>query len=266
MMEREAAHVAEKWFWRILSPLLRRAHADDAGNAKNAENEGAAAPALNFEDLVGKARKEEKDKLYPQIEEWKKKCKALTKANNEHLLAIANLEERAKVLAEQLVNAGKGDAQEVQGLRKSLDDALKLVDGLREELKSKPATSETELRAEIEKEIEAKVRELYEAKLYRFQKLQEAGDDVLVPDLVVGDTKEEIDASLAAAIERTKAIREKLGVGAQGKPADKPRPNPANPAGKGMDSLSGLDPAAIRNMTDEEYSEWRKKAGLGARK
>ena len=266
MQKNQTAFKAEKSnLFSVIPYLLRKVFADDG------EKEGGndAPPALNFEDLVSKARKEEKDKIYPQLEELKKQNKVLTKANNEHLLTIAALEEQVKGLNEQLAKAGKGDPQEVIDLKKNLEDTLKVVDGLREELKTKPEGTAEELRATIE----AEVKELYEVKLYRLQKLQEAGDDVLIPDLVVGDTKEAVDASIAAAIEQTKRIKEKFGVGeevnndgGEEPPPKKPKPNPANPAGKGLNTLGDLDPAAIRNMSDEDYAEWRKKAGIGIKR
>ena len=268
MRKNQAAFEAEngsKFSLSSLPYLLRKVFADDAGN----EGGEATPPALNFEDLVSKARKEEKDKIYPLLEELKKKNKVLTQANNEHLLTVAALEEQVKSLTEQLAKAGKGDPQEVIDLKKNLEDALKLVDGLRGELKTKPEGTTEELRAAIE----AEVREQYEVKLYRLQKLQEAGDDILISDLVVGDTKEAVDASIAAAIEQTKRIKEKFGVGeteskdgGEEPPPKKPKPNPANPAGKGLNALGDLDPTVIRNMSDEEYAEWRKKLGLGVKK
>ena len=268
MQGNQTAFEVEKGFdsvHLVVPHFLRKVYADEAGK----EGGDAAPPALNFEDLVSKARKEEKDKIYPQLEELKKKNKVLTQANNEHLLTAAALEEQVKNLTEQLAKAGKGDPQEVIDLKKNLDDALKLVDGLRGELKARPEGTEEELRAAIE----AEVRELYEVKLYRLQKLQEAGDDVLIPDLVVGDTREAVDASIAAAIAQAKSIKAKLGVGeekekdgGEKEPPKKPKPNPANPAGKGLSALGDLDPTVIRNMSDEDYAEWRKKAGIGVKK
>ena len=269
MQKNKADFKAENSFLSSVLPyFLRKVFADSEGNEGDAPP--AAPPALNFEDLVSKARKEEKDKIYPQLEEMKKQNKVLTKANNEHLLTIATFEEQVKNLNEQLAKAGKGDPQEVIDLKKSLDDALKLVDGLREELKNKPEGTTEEIRATIEEEI----KKQYEVKLYRLQKIQEAGDEILIPDLVVGDTKEAVDASIAAAIEQAKVIKKKLGVD-EGKkeggdmdnpPPKKPKPNPLNPAGKGLDTLNDLDPNVIRTMSDEEYAEWRKKAGIGIRK
>ena len=269
MQENSAVFGAEKFFMGILPYFLRKVFADEA------ENGDGKPPVVNFEDLVSKARKDEKDKVYPLVEELKKQNKVLTKANNEHLLTVAALEEQVKSLTEQLAKAGRGDPQEVLDLKKNLDDALKLVDGLRGELESRPQGTEDELRAAIEQEVEKR----YEVKFYRLRKLQEAGDEILVPELVVGDTEEAVDASIAAAIEQTKTIKAKLGLDGTekkkqgggkneegGEPPKKPKPNPANPTGKGLNSLGDFDPAVIRNMTDEDYAEWRRKVGLGGKK
>jgi len=254
--------------------ILRKVYAESGTDDKD----GESTSTLNFEDLITKARQEEKNKLYPQIEDLKKKNKVLTEANNGHLLTIADLEEQVKKINEQLTNTKQGDPQEVIDLKKQLSDTLKLVDGLRDELKTKPEGTTEELR----QTIEAEVKEAYEVKLYRIQKLQESGDAILMPELVVGDTKGDVDKSIAAAIAQTKAIKTKLGVSedeadknqksdkgedaGEKQPQIRPKPNAANPAGRGVNSLGDLDPSSIRDMSDEEYAEWRKQAGLGKRR
>ena len=260
-------NTAPTLFTPLFARLIRKVYAE--GDVK--DKEGEETQVLNFEDLITKARQEEKNKLYPQIEDLKKKNKVLTEANNEHLLTIAGFDEQVKKFKEQLTNTNQGDPQEVVELKNQLSDTLKIVDGLRDELKTKPEGTTEELRQTIEAEVKAS----YEVKLYRIQKLQEAGDDILMPELVVGETKEEVDASIRVAIERSNDIRSKLGVktGNEGeeqkpspKPEKKPKPNPANPVGRGTDMFNNLDAKTIAEMTHEEYAEWRKKVGLGQKR
>lgn len=290
MMKFDVAKHAENGLHRLLNTatrlFCRKVYADDTPEDGDGEDE---APQVSFEDLISKARKEEKDKLYPQIDKLKKEKKVLTDANNAHLLTISGLQDDVTELKKQIATAGTDDSELVKGLKKQLDDALKIIDGLREDLKNKPEGTEDELRETIRKEVEAE----YEVKLYRLNKLQELGDKLLVPEVVTGTTTEEIDASIKAALEQSKKIRERLGVdeddeeddetpppkkktkapakkkeggeggGEDDKKKGKPRPNPMNPTAKGASALSGLDANDIRGMSDEDYAAWRKQAGVG---
>lgn len=60
--------------------------ADEGDNGDNSK------PPINYEELIAKARKEEKQKLYGEIEGLKSQVKMLTENNNKLLLEKAEAE------------------------------------------------------------------------------------------------------------------------------------------------------------------------------
>ena len=86
--------------------------------AEPPKNEGNT---MNFEQLIAQARREEKEKLYPQIEKLKAQAEVLTKQVNEALLAKGAVE---KELADLKESQKKGDNEEVTKLKAQVE-ALK---------------------------------------------------------------------------------------------------------------------------------------------
>ena len=223
------------------------------------KNEGNT---MNFEQLIAQARREEKEKLYPQIEKLKAQAEVLTKQVNEALLAKGAVE---KELADLKESQKKGDSEEVTKLKAQVE-ALKSEN---ENLK-KNTVSEEDLRKKLEEE--------YQVKLYAKDKLAENKDKILsvFAEKVVGNTKEEIDSAIEKAIESSNEIRKELGVEDKTKPEKKdkdgegkkenksqnnpPAPNPQGGEGeKGkfdLEYIQSLDPRS------EEYAKWRKSVGL----
>ena len=68
------------------------------------EETSTPQPTVNFEDLIANARKQEKDKLYPQIKKLEEEKKKLVEKNNQHLLTIGEKDARIKEL-ELLTNS-----------------------------------------------------------------------------------------------------------------------------------------------------------------
>ena len=228
--------------------------------AEPPKNEGNM---MNFEQLIAQARREEKEKLYPQIEKLKAQAEVLTKQVNEALLAKGAVE---KELADLKESQKKGDSEEVTKLKAQVE-ALKSEN---ENLK-KNTVSEEDLRKKLEEE--------YQVKLYAKDKLAENKDKILsvFAEKVVGNTKEEIDSAIEKAIESSNEIRKELGVEDKKKPEKKdnkdsegkkesksqnnpPAPNPQGGEGeKGkfdLEYIQSLDPRS------EEYAKWRKSVGL----
>ena len=224
------------------------------------KNEGNT---MNFEQLIAQARREEKEKLYPQIEKLKAQAEVLTKQVNEALLAKGAVE---KELADLKESQKKSDSEEVTKLKAQVE-ALKSEN---ENLK-KNTVSEEDLRKKLEEE--------YQVKLYAKDKLAENKDKILsvFAEKVVGNTKEEIDSAIEKAIESSNEIRKELGVEDKKKPEKKdnkdsegkkesksqnnpPAPNPQGGEGeKGkfdLEYIQSLDPRS------EEYAKWRKSVGL----
>ena len=163
------------------------------------------ANTVNFEDLIAKARQQEKAKLYPQIQKLQEQNNALTEKNNAHLLTIGEKDARISELEKQLAesnNASKKGASEKEA------SLLSKIAELEKELTDIKAN--TVSREEIEAEIKAE----YDVKLYREQKLREVGDTV-IPELITGTTIEEIDASIKVSQERYNQITSKFLGGVQ---------------------------------------------------
>lgn len=158
------------------------------------------APTVNYEDLLAMTRKQEKDKLYPQIKKLEKENKELVEKNNANLLAIGQKESEIatlnKTIEDLKANSNKSASETEKELQKTIDNLTKEINDLK---------NNTVSREDIEKEI----REEYEVKLYREQKLRELGESV-IPELVVGTTKEDIDKSLEASQEQYKKIQERI--------------------------------------------------------
>jgi hypothetical protein len=200
---------------------------------------------VNFEDLITKARKEEKDKLYPQIKDLKKANEDLTEKNNKNLLSV---ESKDKEIADL-----KAKIEELQtSTSKSDSDAVKTLKKEVKDLKATIADMET-TKVNVE-EIEGRIKDEYEVRLYREQKLREAGEGV-IPELVTGLTKEDIDASVKASQERYQSI-------IKGVVSTAVNHMPVNNANTGKMSMADFKPEDIANMSPAEWAEKRKVLGL----
>ena len=58
----------------------------DPKDKPKSKEENEVVPALNFEQLIAQARKEEKEKLYPEINRLKEELRIMTTNNNSKLL------------------------------------------------------------------------------------------------------------------------------------------------------------------------------------
>lgn len=261
---------AEK-FSRIINGLLHKSFADEGDGNGGQEPPAPQTPQtpapnpsptpqptepsqINYEELIARARKEEKDKLYIQIKTLKDDLKEMTKQNNKNLLEAGTL----KAEIDNLKNGG--DSEEVTTLK----NKIKELEGTIETLKQQSTDEET-IRQQVEQE--------YEVKLYRTEQLvKDEVKDAILPmfmETVTGATKEEIDASIEKAKELTQKAKEQMGVTST--PAPKKNPsgntkpsvpsvNPQNPMNTfgdtSLEDVRNLDPAS------PEYAEWRKKMGL----
>ena len=107
---------------------------------------------------------------------------------------------------------------------------------------------------ELTQKITQQVAEEYEVKLYREQKLREVGNEI-IPELVMGSTKEEIDNSIIASQERYKTILQNV--------AKKSTPSiPSVNVSTGSMQSKEINPTDIANMSPSEWAEYRKTLGL----
>lgn len=251
---------------RFIKALLLTAHADEGTPEPQPM---APQPQINYEDLIAQARKEEKEKLYPKIKQLEEENKKLVKTGNDNLIKIGDLTQSVSALNAELENfkSGKVVSEEVTNLKAQLEALTAENTKLKEE-----SPNVEQIRAEIEKE--------YEIKSYATEQRNANKADVLSSflDEITGTTKEEIDASVAKAKEKSLAIKKELGlvdengnpVNAQQKktPAEKkeaPKKAPAmNPPEDTGSNLARFDADYIRNLdpSSEEYAEFRKSLGL----
>lgn len=150
-------------------------------------------PAYRWTDEdIEAARKQEKDKLYPRIEDMDAQLKALReereaeKAERERLAAEAEAARKAQEEGEMNVRD--------------------LVEKRDAEWQAKLANLES--RYETDREIFNKERQLQEAELYRRDRIAQEANDILpeLRDFIQGTSPEEIDASIEAMKARTASV------------------------------------------------------------
>ena len=252
------------FFSTVSRSLVLNVHADEEGGDEPKEgDEPKSTPTINYEDLISKARKEEKDKQYKTIDKLKGQIETLTKQHNEDLLKIGQLEEDLKTANSKLQTAGQGDSEEIKTLKGTISTLNKEKSDL--ENKIKDIEDNTVTREELENEIRTELEAEYTTKTYRAEKMAELKDEILVPELVIGNTIEEIDASIEVALEKSKSIREKLGIvdGQPKSPQGRTPKTPSNPSmSRVQDSQFSMEYIAGLDVSSPEYAEFRKQMGL----
>ena len=249
----------------IDNAISLRAFADevegDPDNINGGEGEGVKTTStINYEDLIEKARKEEKEKQYKTIEKLKTQINTMTEQHNNDLLKVADLEKQLKEANDKLTKAGSGDSEEV----KTLKDTIKTLEKEKEDLNNKVKEYEDNKpasREEVEAEVREKLEAEYEVKTYKATKMAELKDDILVPELVFGNTKEEIDSSIQSALERSAEIKKNLGISE--KPRKRTPKSPLNPSVSTVqDKEISLERLATMDVRSPEYAELRKQLNL----
>ena len=238
--------------WKLRSVIIREAFADEtttvATEPTNGEGTGTATqtPAINFEDLILKARKEEKEKLYPQIAKLKEENQAKTARINELLISVAEANEAVKAKDAEL-NKVKATVENNTAVN---DEVVKLQNRV----------------IELEAELANKDKEVNTIKLDTFKKEKMAeANGQLIPELVTGNNEEEILASIEVAKARYAEIVGQVQNAVVVTPkANKPpvvNPNTAkfqeSIAQSELSSMSLFDPKARA-----KYAEVRKQLGL----
>lgn len=255
----------------VIGKITLRAFADTEGEGEKPGADGGdggeskTPPTVNYEDLISKARKEEKDKQYKNIERLKTQVNTLTEQHNNDLLTIADLEKKLEEANKKLTTAGSGDSEEI----KTLKATIQTLEGEKADLDKKVKDYEAnkpQSREEIEKEVRTELEKEYEVKTYKAQKMAELKDQLLVPELVGGDTKEDIDKSIEAALSRSEEIRKSLGIaggkGGEKKPPKRTPKSPANPSGGTGGKEVSFERLATMDVRSKEYAELRQQLGL----
>jgi hypothetical protein len=248
---------------RKLLFFYKIAYADESTQLQmedKSDTEGGTntTPIINYEDLIAQARKEEKANSGAVIKQLQDQVSTLTASVNNHLLSIASKEAEIGRLntLHEAKNTGSKLSNEV-----SLEKKLKELENELKNEKAKQAANVDELRTSIRSEIEAQ----YELKAYRIAKLSEAGDEVLTTELVIGNTKEEIDNSIKAQKAKTLEIKKRLGIlDDDGNPVLQKRvkATPNNPSKDKGQKIVDLEYLSTLDPVSKEYSETRKKLGF----
>jgi hypothetical protein len=202
-------------------------------------------PSFNFEDAIQEARKQEREKLYPQIEKLKADRDRMVEANNQNLITIGEKDTRIRDLERDIKELnkkleGKPDSAEITTLKNRVA-----------ELEGQIADAE-------------KARKEEELKSYRVTKIASANGNI-IDDLVSGNTTEEIDASFEKAVAKYNELASKFGSQIT-KPnsnyAPAPNINTQTIDAKeiNMAELQMLDMSKPENR--KKYAEARKKLGL----
>lgn len=209
------------------------------------QEEVKTTPVVNYEDLIAKARKEEKDKLYSQLQSKDSKINDLTEKNNSLLLGLSAKDEEIKTLKNEIKGLKsantKSDNETIRGLEEEKLNLLATIDQLKNE------------QVQVD-DIENRIKNEYEVKLYRMEKLNSVGDEI-ISELVTGTTKEEIDASFEVAKAKYDSIKEKY---ISKTTQDIPMAN-IDTSSLNVNSINSVD---ISKMSASEWAEYRAKLGL----
>lgn len=209
-------------------------------------------PKSEVARAIEKARREEKEKLYPEIERLK--------------AARAEGEAKAAELEQQL----EAQRLEVEGLRTGKVEETESINKELRELRKKNQKLETAIE-NVATEAAAKLR-ASELAAYREKQIRASGIQQLA-ELVGGDSEEAIDAAIKRAKEKEDAIFEKAREEARAKLADS-LPTPISPDGsqgrgptaivtqKQKQDIASLRGADYRKYRDQLMAEAKQKAGL----
>jgi hypothetical protein len=195
-----------------------------------------------------RVRKEEKDKLYPQIEEQKSQLQLLNQEREERIAAQQAEEQR---LAEEARLAQESEMSVVQKFEKYQSD-------------SEARFAQIEQERARDREMLAKEQQFSALQQHRYLRLQELGDTIepRFLDYITGNTPDEIDASIAMAQQKTSELmadiaEAQLGQRRASAPqvSGAPALDPTQMTGEGTQRQLSIE--EIRDMPMGEYQQMR---------
>lgn len=206
---------------------------------------------------IEQARKEEKDKLYPQLDELRGTVTVLTQEREERLQSEATAQQAAaeaeRLRQESELSANERIAQELARTNTTWEQRFAEIEAERQNE-----------RALLTKESEFRALEDYKAR----RRAEES--DNIVPqflDLVSGNTKEQVDASIQDMIARSAALVADLQAQQQGQRRQIPLPVTGAPSGDipggPDDARVSFTPEQLASMDMSEYAAMRSQL-LGA--
>ena len=231
--------------------FIKPVFADEVGD-------GDTKPPVNYEQLIANARKEEKEKLYPQIEKLKKENNDLVAKLNDALLSTASFQRKVEELSSK-----SGNSAELEKELKTTKAQVEVLQTENKELKEKLE------KAPNEEDIVNRIKNEYEVKDYIRQSLADHAKEILkvFQSDVVGNTKEEVDSAIQDAIKKSEEVRQELGKSKSAKKEEeddtkkKGIKRPKNVTPPDYSNFEEIDPEYVRGLdpSSEEYKEFRKK-------
>lgn len=181
-------------------------------------------------ELIESARKQEKDKLYKTLEQREREAKELEAKLKEANKAIEEFQQQNLTFEERI-------QLEIQKVK---EEQQALVEQLRRE------------KEEAEKQARQKHLEAYKA-----AKLREAGEEI-IPELVGGNSEEEIDRSIELAKAKYQEIAQKFAAQAKQQQQQEFKQTFSTKA-PSSSQIQPLTAEEIRRMTPEEYAKNRER-------
>jgi len=204
---------------------------------------------------IAKARKQEKDKVYSQLDTMKEELAALRKER----------EERAAIEAERLAKRQAREAERAAEKKAKAEEEMSVKQLLQTKEKEWQSQIEAE-RAEREKAFALleREREFQELQQYRMARVDAERENIApeLIDLVSGNNKDEIERSIADLKARSVKIFENIAAVSQNSRKDMQGARITVPASGPLDndsSQAAFTPEAIANMSAAEYAKHRSK-------
>jgi len=202
-------------------------------------------------DDIAKAREQEKAKLYPQMEKMKEELASLKKAKEE--LAAKEAEREAKRAAKEAERAAKAKEKEESEL------------SFKELLSKKEQEFQAQLESErLEREkafaLLEKERQFQEIESYRYARLEQERDSIVpeLIDLINGNSKEEIEQSIAVLKEKSVSILQSAQAAMQAAKQQMVGVSITAPASGPLDNDSAQNPYSSEGIKDMSMSEYAK--------
>jgi hypothetical protein len=221
----------------------------------NAPEAEVKNPSQYTADDLAKARAQEKAKLYPTMEKMQEELSALRRER----------EERVALEAERSAKRAEREAQRLAEKKQLEEEEM----GFKELLKTKEQEWQTQLELERQEREKAfaileREREFNELQQYRQQRLEQNRDNIVpeLIDLISGNTKDEIEASIADLTSRSTKIFDSVAQVAQQSRKEMVGTRITSPASGPLDNDSeqrSYSPNDISNMSLADYAKNRAK-------
>jgi DNA repair exonuclease SbcCD ATPase subunit len=203
-------------------------------------------PTVFTQEDLNRVRREEKDKLYPELDRMKHEMQVL--------LQEKEAREAAEAAARESAEAEARARREEEMTFKELLAAKEQE--WAEQLQAERLERETAIAA-LEKE-----RQFMQLQEYRSRRVDESRDSILpeLVDLISGNSEEEIEASIRGLTERSERILASTQQAMNTARRDSSGARVTSPPTEPLDAYSGsqsFTPDQVRDMSMQEYEQYR---------